>query len=52
MTNHTLPGSEYAAPEMEICDMPAEVGFVGSGDFGDEGRTGNINYGKENDIDI
>lgn len=52
MSDYTLSDLRYAAPEVEMFSMPAEVGFVGSTDFGDEGRTGNINYGNDNNIDI
>lgn len=46
-----LGGGIYAAPEIEIYEMPAENGFGGSG-FGEEGGTGNVNYGEDNDLDI
>lgn len=52
MSDYTLSGSGYTAPEFNIYTIPAEIGFTGSNDFGEEGRTGNINYGNENDIDI
>lgn len=43
----------YAAPEIEIYEMPAEGGFLGSGDFGDAGETGSLGYdATENDMDI
>lgn len=52
MSAYTLSGSGYTAPEFNIYTIPAEIGFTGSTDFGEEGRTGNITYGNDNDIDI
>lgn len=44
-------GGKYTAPEIEMYESVVERGFQDS-PWGDEGYTGNLNYGKENDADI
>ena len=45
-------GEGYSAPDLEIYSVPVDRGFGDSVNFGEEGGTGNINYGEGNDIDI
>lgn len=51
VNSEILGGGKYNAPEIEMYESFVERGFETS-PWGEEGYTGNLNYGEENDEDI